>query len=165
MRKKIAAALVAGLVALSSQPASGATRITYDRVGDAPPRIDVVRARYSYGDGHVRVLARIPDLGRSGNAALSISRFDIFEAGYVVRVVKRLGQPPRIGLYYFNHFDLEPRRCPDVTGQWNRQQSIRLSVSTACLEGHARRNVFVQFGIAKRQHVDRAPALRNLARN
>jgi hypothetical protein len=66
VRKWIATVLVAGLVALSSQPATGAVRVTYDRVGDAPSSIDVVRARYSYGDGQVRVLARIPNLGRSG---------------------------------------------------------------------------------------------------
>jgi hypothetical protein len=165
MRRQVVGMLTTGIMVLSCQSAIAATTVKDDRTGDAPARIDATRARYTYGGGTVKVTARIPNLGNSGNAALSITRFDIFEAGYVVRIVKRQGQAPRVRLFYFNHFELEPRSCGDVNGQWNRQQSIRLAVSTACLDGHARRNIFVQFGIAKRRDVDRVPAVRNLRRD
>ncbi|UMG91331.1 hypothetical protein [Nocardioides sp. TF02-7] len=112
---------------------------------------------------HVRVLADVPDLGRRGSAALSISRFSIFEAGHVLRIMKRPGQSPRVRLFYFNHFDLEPRRCRAVSGAWDEDQ-VRLRVARRCLGDDARERVFVQFGIQRGQSVDRAPAVRRLPR-
>ncbi len=160
----VGAALISLLLPLTGTPAHAATRVKQDRTGDAPARIDITRATYTYADGRVKVRARIPDLGRYGTAALSISRFEIFEAGYVVRIVKRVGQPARVALFYFDHFDLHRRDCDQVSGNWN-DSSIRLAVSTSCLKRHARPRVFVQFGISRAGNSDFAPAVRSLPRD
>ena len=149
---------------LAASPAYAETKVKPDQAGDAPAAIDVTRARYTHGDGRVRVVARIPGLGGSGEAGLSISRFDIFEAGYVVRLDKRPGLPATVGLYYFNHFELEKRDCDGVTGKWGKS-AVRLSVARSCLDGHRTRRVFAQFGIAQGERDDFAPAARRLARD
>jgi len=160
----VATAVTALALTLTATPAGADTRTRQDPTGDAPAGIDVTRARYTYADGHVRVRATVPELGRRGRAELSISRFEIFEAGYVVRLVKRAGQPPRTRLFFFDHFDLTRRPCDDVTGTW-RQGTVRLSVATSCLQGHARRRAFTQVGLVRGGDVDLAPAVRRLARD
>ncbi len=50
-------------------PAHAETKIRQDRADDPPTKIDITRARYSYGDDQVRVVARIPQLGRAGKAS------------------------------------------------------------------------------------------------
>ena len=82
-----------------------------DAHGDAPTSIDITSVRYTHSKTRVSVVGTIPQLGQAGEASPSISRFSIFEAGYVVLVKKRPGEAPRVRLAYFNHFDLEPRRC------------------------------------------------------
>lgn len=159
-------AIVMAVVLIATLGASAAhaePRVRSDRVADAPAAIDVTRVRYSHADHQVRVRARIPDLGAAGVATLAITRFEIFEAGYVVRMVKRLGKPARVRLLYFDHFDLSRRECDGVAGRWN-DRSVRLAVPRSCLEGHAKRRVFVQFGIQRGRAVDRAPAVRRLPR-
>jgi hypothetical protein len=134
-----------------------------DRADDAVARIDIAGARYSYRPARISALARIPDLGRAGDASLSITRFEVFEAGYVLRITKRAGQRPRVRLFFFDHFSLNRRRCNGIRGGW-RDRAIRLSVPTRCLRGHARPQVFAQFGISRGRHLDRAPAVRRLSR-
>jgi hypothetical protein len=151
-------------LAFIGSPADAETKVRQDGVDDAPAKIDITRVRYSYGDDRVRAVARIPDLGRKGVAALSISRFEIFEAGYVVRIRKRLGEPPRVSLLYFDHFDLHPRECDGLSGAW-LDSAVKLSVETSCLRGHARPRIFTQFGIQRGADFDRAPAVRRLARD
>ncbi|MFC7496772.1 MULTISPECIES: hypothetical protein [unclassified Nocardioides] len=162
------AAWVAGsiltLMVGAAAPASAETVVRDDPTGDAPERIDVTRARYTHTDDQIRVVARVPELGDAGTAALSISRFGIFEAGYVVQIRKRPDEQPRARLLFFNHFDFEPRRCADVSGTWG-QRRVTLVVDRSCLTGHARRHVFAQFGIQHGQQVDRASAVRRLARS
>ena len=157
-------ALLAAMLASAVVPASAETVRRDDPRGDAPARIDVSRATYTHSQHRVRVVARIPSLGRAGTAVLSISRFEIFEAGYVVEIKKRAGEPPRTRLFFFNHFDLEPRRCAAVSGTWGDHR-VSLSVARSCLTGHARERVFVQFGIQHGSHVDRAPAVKRLRRS
>lgn len=159
-----AAALLVAIVTGALPPASAETVHRDDSRRDAPARIDVSRATYTHSQERVRVVARIPNLGRAGTAALSISRFEIFEAGYVVEIKKRAGEPPRTRLLFFNHFDLEPRRCDAVTGIWERRR-VSLTVDRTCLAGHARERVFAQFGIQSGAHVDRAPAVKRLHRS
>ncbi|WP_243056262.1 hypothetical protein [Nocardioides sp. SR21] len=158
------AALLVAMLTGALAPASAETVRRDDSRNDAPARIDVSRATYTHAQEQVRVVARIPNLGRGGTAALSISRFEIFEAGFVVEIKKRAGKPPRTRLFFFNHFDLEPRRCDAVTGTWGRRR-VSLSVDRACLDGHARERVFTQFGIQSGAHVDRAPAVKRLRRS
>lgn len=166
MRKSLA---VAGLLAvlignlLLAPSAHAETERRLDARNDAPDVIDVWAARYTHGLRQVRVVATIPDLGRRGSAALSITRFTVFEAGYVVQIKKRPGRPARTKLYYFNHFDLEPRRCSDVAGTWGAEK-IRLRVARRCLHDDAQEQVFAQFGIQRGQSIDRAPAIRRLQR-
>lgn len=155
-------ALLAATVAAA--PVHADTRSRTDPAGDAPPGIDITRARYSYEDGHVSVRARVPGLADVGKAELSISRFEIFEAGYVVRLVKRAGQPPRTRLFFFDHFDLTRRPCDDVAGSW-RAGTVRLSVAASCLQGHARRRAFTQVALVRGEDLDFAPEVRRLARD
>ncbi|MGB0101049.1 MAG: hypothetical protein WBP61_12295 [Nocardioides sp.] len=156
----VVVAMVLGVPAV----ASAETVRRDDARGDAPARIDVSRATYTHSQDRVRVVARIPELGRAGKASLSISKFEVFEAGYVVQIKKRAGEPPRTKLLYFNHFDLERRRCADVSGTWKRHR-VSLSVARTCLTGHQRRQVFAQFGIQRGSRVDRAPAVKRLDRS
>ena len=151
------------LVLLVAPPARAETVHHRDARGDAPSAIDIRSVDYSHGLQRVRVKADIPDLGSSGSAALSISRFTVFEAGYVIQIKKRAGTSAKARLYYFDHFDLEPRRCSSVSGRWGARQ-IKLAVARRCLDSHARNRVFVQFGIQRGRTVDRAPAVRRLAR-
>ncbi len=148
---------------IAAPAAIAETERRQDARNEAPSAIDISEVTYTHGLRQVRVVATIPDLGRRGSAALSISRFTIFEAGYVVEIKKRRGHPARTKLYYFNHFDLEPRRCSDVEGQWGADH-VRLKVARHCLDGHRREQVFAQFGIQRGEAIDRAPAVRRLQR-
>ena len=105
-----------------SVPAHAETRVKSDRLADAPDVIDISGVSYTHGNERVRVTAQIPHLGSAGEAALSISKFEIFEAGYVVRIVKQHGKPAKVGLFFFNHFDLEKRVCNDVSGSWDAER-------------------------------------------
>ena len=162
--KSLAAVIAMLSLVLVGSPAVAETVVDKDSVDDAPAWIDITRARYTYNSDRAKVIARIPDLGRAGEAALSITRFEVFEAGYVVRIIKRRGERATVGLYFFDHFDLNKRKCDGVSGTWG-DSYVRLSVPTDCLDGHAKRNVFAQFGIQRGQKVDRAPAVRRLARD
>ena len=156
--------LAAGvLVAATAAPAATETVERTDARRDAPASIDIATATYTHTRAHVRVVARIPELGGAGSASLSISRFGIFEAGYVVQIKKRAGRPARTRLLFFNHFDLEPRRCADLTGAWGRGRVV-LSVARSCLSGHAEERVFAQFGIQRGAEIDRARAVKRLDR-
>lgn len=154
---------VTAALVITALPAHAETVTRRDRANDAAARVDITRARYTYRPARISVLARIPHLGRAGDASLSITRFDVFEAGYVLRITKRVGQPPRVRLFFFDHFSLNRRRCQGSSGAWG-SRSIRLSVPTRCLHGHARPNVFAQFGISRGRQLDRAPAVRRLGR-
>jgi hypothetical protein len=162
---KASVVMMVGLMLVGgSLPAAQADTVRrQDATGDAPAVIDIRTADYTHSDRRVSVVAVIPDLGDRGRAALSITRFTIFEAGYVVRIKKRAGSPPRVRLLFFDHFGLEPRECAAVSGRWGEDR-IRLSVARACLDGHARNRVFVQFGIVRGDDVDRARAVRRLER-
>lgn len=135
-----------------------------DARGDAPSFIDVHAVMYAHGSDRVSVAATIPSLGRRGSASLSISQFTTFEAGHVVTIRKSPGRPVTVRLAYFNHFDLEPRRCGGVKGSW-RPAKVTLSVPRACLGEDATERVFVQFGIQHGNAIDRAPAVRRLQRS
>lgn len=163
---KILSVLLATLlgIPLLGSPAQAAIEVKRDRADDAPARIDIHSVAYEYGSGRVKVTASAPDLGRAGRADLSITRFEIFEAGYVLRIAKRRGNAARVRLYYFDHFDLNRRGCGGTTGRWN-DTSIRMTVPTACLTGHASRRIRVQFGTQHRRAIDRAPAVRRLVRD
>jgi hypothetical protein len=165
LRHLVRIAVVVASIALSLgvTPALAETKTRVDPADDAPAGIDITLARYSYENGRVSVMARVPHLARRGRADLSISRFEIFDAGYVLRLVKRAGKPPRTRLYFFDHFDLHRRPCDDVRGSW-RSGTVRLSVDADCLEDHARRRIFTQVGLIRRQTVDVAPAVRRLER-
>ena len=152
------------LLAVGLSPAHAQEAQRKDSHGDAPARIDIWSANYTHGKNRVTVVAKIPKLGRAGEASLSISRFTIFEAGYVALIKKRVGHKARVRLTYFNHFDLEPRQCSRISGRWAVSQ-IRLSVPRSCLRGHAKEKAFVQFGIQRNLKIDRAPAVRRLARS
>jgi hypothetical protein len=164
LKHLVGPAVVVATLAVGAAPADAETVGRDDPRQDAPANIDVTHATYTHSQDRVGVVARIPDLGRAGTAALSISRFGIFEAGYVVQIHKRAGEAPRTRLLFFNHFDLEPRRCDDVSGTWGEHQ-VTLSVARSCLTGHAREHVFAQFGIQRGDQVDHAPAVRRLNRS
>ena len=163
-RSQLGAVAAAVLLAAVVSPATAETVERADRRGDAPAGIDVVHATYSHTRDRVRVVARVPDLGRSGSATLSISRFEIFEAGYVLRIRARPSEPTRTRLLFFNHFDLEPRRCAAVTGSW-AHGVVRLSVARTCLVDHVAEQVFAQFHIRRGPDTDRAPPVRRLRRS
>jgi hypothetical protein len=154
----------ATLVIAVAAPAAGETVERDDRQGDAPASIDVVHATYSHTHSRVRVVARLPHLGRGGAADLSISRFEVFELGYVLRITNRPGKPPRTQLLFYNHFDLVPRGCAAIAGTWTRGV-IRMSVARTCLAGHAAEDVFAQFAIRHGRNTDRVPAVRRLHRS
>jgi hypothetical protein len=122
--------------------------------------------RYAHLDDRVRVSAKIPDLGRSGTADLLVSRYEIFEAGYVARIRKPRGEPARVSLLYFDHFDLKKRSCKGLSGTWGRQV-VRMKVPRSCLKGHATKRVMTQFFIAfgSGEQFDEAPAVRRLRRS
>jgi hypothetical protein len=150
-------------LALGSSPAYSQTVHRQDAKDDAPATIDVRGVDYSHAKRRVRVEARIPDLGNRGSAALSISKFTIFEAGYVLEIVKRAGKQPKLKFGFFNHFEVEPRECSTMSGRWSGD-TVFLSVARKCLVGHVRERLFVQFGIQRGQSVDLAPPVRRLRR-
>ena len=156
-RRMATTALVLGLC-LSSGVAAAETVVRVDKTGDAPRGIDIDSARYSYAGGEVAVTARVQDLQRMGSASLSITRFEVFEAGYIVRIVKKRGRPAQTALLYFDHFDATERTCDGVRGRWGRSR-IRLVVPTECLRDHRTSSLFVQFGISDAGRVDHAPAV------
>jgi hypothetical protein len=160
---RIAALVAAAALVLTAAPAHAQTVERTDRRGDAPASIDVARATYTHGAETISVVARVPRLGDRGTAALSLSKFEIFEAGYVVRIRKRPGREPRVRLFFFNHFDLEPRTCSAVSGSWGPRR-VTLSVARSCLVDHAQDTMFAQLGLRRGADVDFAPAVKRLRR-
>ncbi len=156
--------MVTLVIAAPAGTAHAESRSKGDPADDAPASIDLRRVAYGYTDGTVSVKARVPDLGKSGRADLSITRFMVFEAGYVLRIVKHRGSGPKVGLYYYDHFSLERRACTGLGGRW-KKPVIALSVPTGCLRGHARRRIRVQLGAQRGSNIDRAPAIRHLERD
>ncbi|GAA3530035.1 hypothetical protein AFL01nite_00400 [Aeromicrobium flavum] len=159
------AALVGGLAA----PAAADSATRRDPSGDAPARIDITKVRYSHLSDRVRVSAKIPELGRSGTAELTVSQYEIFEAGYIVRIRKHRGEKARVALLYFDHFDVKKQKCRGVSGTWG-EQVIRLKVPRSCLKkrGHATEELtlqlFTSFGTTGEQ-VDEAPQATSLPRS
>lgn len=158
----LGAALLTGGLAV---PAGAQTVVRPDPRGDAPDRIDVTRAAYAHGEHRVRVIARTPELGKAGTADLLISRFEIFEAGYVVRIRQRRDRPARLSLLHFDHFDLLPVACEGLSGAWGPRR-IRLSVPRSCLTGHATNRVFAQLFVAfgSGEQFDEVRAVKRLRR-
>ena len=158
-------ALVCGALLLGVSSAAHAEEVWRDDVrGDAPAAIDARGARYTHGENRVTVVAKLPKLGGVGQAALSISRFTIFEAGYVALITKQAGEKPRVRLTFFDHFKLNPAKCSSISGAWGDGR-IKLSVARTCLLGHAREMIYVRFGIQRGSKVDRVPAVEQLARS
>lgn len=158
-----AALLVGGVAA----PASAQTVTKDDPSGDAPARIDITKVRYTHESDRVRVSAKIPELGRSGTADFLVSRYEIFEAGYVVRIRQHQDQPAKVSLLYFDHFDLKKRTCKGISGSWG-PQVVRLKVPRSCLKGHATKYVSTQFLIsygAGGERFDEAPMVKRLRRS
>lgn len=166
MRKTLAAIGLLSVLLGTLLPAPSAhadSERRRDARNDAPDVIDIWSATYTHSERRVSVEAVIPELGREGSASLSVTQYTTFEAGYVVQISKRADQRARVGLYYFNHFDLEPRRCSEVSGTWGKGR-IRLAVPLRCLRDDAGQHVFVQFGIQRGESIDRAAAVRQLER-
>lgn len=158
----LAAAALTGALAT---PATAETVVRRDPRGDAPDRIDTTRAAYAHGEHRVRVVARVPKLGKAGTADLLVSRYEIFEAGYVVRIRERRDKPARLRLLHFDHFDLVPVACEGLSGSWG-QRRVRLSVPRSCLTGHATNRVFTQLFIAfgSGEQFDEVRAVKRLRR-
>lgn len=154
--------LITALVLAGSGVALADTAIKKDPRGDAPAKIDVTKATYTYDSQTVSVDARIPALGNRGDAALSISQFAIFEAGYIGRIQREPGSAPKVGLFYFDHFTTKKQKCDGITATW-RKGHITIDVPVTCLvNGFPSAQVFVQFGIVSGNGLDRAPAIRRL---
>lgn len=158
----LGAALLVGGLAL---PADAQTVVRPDPRGDAPDRVDVTRAAYAHGQHRVRVIARTPALGTAGTADLLVSRYEIFEAGYVVRIRQRRDEPVRLVLLHFDHFDLKRVACDGLSGAWGPRR-IRLSVPRSCLTGHATNRVFAQLFVAfgSGEQFDEVRAVKRLRR-
>lgn len=159
-----AVALVGGL----SAPAVADTAVRKDPAGDAPARIDVTKVRYSHLSDRVRVSAKIPKLGKSGTADFLVSKFEIFEAGYVVRIRQPKGKRAQVSLLYFDHFSLKKQKCKGVSGSWGKNV-VRLKVPRSCLKkrGHATKELTTQFFISfgSGEQFDEAPAVLSLRRS
>lgn len=157
-------ACLALVLLMSNAPmAAGATARVSDPQGDAPPAYDVRAVRYAHSDARVLAVARVPALGNRGKAQLSVTNFTVFEAGYVGQITRRPGQAPRIKLYYFDHFDLQPRVCAGIDGSWGDTR-IRISIPKNCMEGDVAdaHRLFVQFAAGRGGDFDLAPAVRRL---
>ncbi|WP_370614319.1 hypothetical protein [Mumia sp. Pv 4-285] len=155
----------AAALALSSAPASAEERSRTDRAGDAPARIDLTHVSYRHTEARVSARIRVPDLGRRGRASLAVSRFGIFEAGYVAVVRKKPGRPATTRLLFFDHFDTTPRQCDGLRGSWKRATgTVSISVPRACLDGHRTRKVYVAARTMRGSSFDDARPVRRLAR-
>lgn len=163
-RPAIVTLVLAVLLAVLPATASADTTIRRDPRNDAPAGIDITRVRYSYTDNRVSTRVRVPELADSGRIGLSISRYSIFEAGYVAVVRRRSDGTTSRRLLYYNHFDTTPRRC-DVDGSWNSSTGIvRVSVPRSCLENHRTPRIYVAARVLRGQRFDDAPPARRLPR-
>ncbi|KAA1420111.1 hypothetical protein FE697_019745 [Mumia zhuanghuii] len=159
-----AAGCAAALV-LAAPPAAADERVREDRRDDAPASIDIARVTYRHTETRVAARIRVPELGRKGRASLAISRFGVFEAGYVAVVRKRPGDRTTTRLLFFDHFDAHPRSCDGLRGSWRRATgTIRISVPRTCLEGHRTRKVYVAARTIRGSSLDDARPVRRLAR-
>lgn len=159
----LTAVLAAVLVLLPSN-AGAATATRSDSRNDAPARIDIARVQYRHGVHRVSTKVRIPELGRTGRVSLAISRFEIFEAGYVAIVRRRGDGSLSRRLMYFDHFDTTPRRC-DVSGSWSLALGlVTVSLPRNCLEGHRTNRLYVAARSIRGERFDDAPAVRRLRR-
>ena len=143
--------------------ADGAIARVADPLNDAPPQYDVTGVRYEHSSARVSAVARLPELGRRGKAQLAITHFTVFEAGYIGQLSKRPGAAPRVQLFYFDHFDSSPRKCPGIEGTWGEGR-IQIFVPKACMgqEVQQAERVFVQFTAGIGGEFDSAPAVRRL---
>lgn len=151
---------------LSVLPASAAadTATRRDPRGDAPAGIDIVRSHYRHAVRSVSARVYLPALSDTGSVSLAISRFDVFEAGYVAVVRRRADGTVSRRLLYFDHFDYLPRRC-DVGGRWNRDTGVvTVKVPRRCLDDHRRPRLYLGARAYKRNRVDVAPPVLRLRR-
>lgn len=106
----------------------------------------------------------MPHLDGPARASLAISKFTIFEAGYVAIVRKTASGEVSKRLFYFNHFELVPRKCK-VSGSWNeRASSVRIAVPRKCLKHHKKNRLYVAARTIRGKKFDDAPAVRRLER-
>ena len=163
---KVASVCVAAACTLALVPgsASAATALRSDRRGDAPKSIDITRTTYRHAPARVSVKIRARALDGPGRAELAISKFTIFEAGYVARVKKKANGRVSKRLFYFNHFRLVPRSCK-VSGVWNeRRSTVRISVPRRCLKHHRKNRLYVAAMTVHGKKFDKARAVRRLKR-
>lgn len=158
------AALLAVVVTLLPASASAETVVRLDARNDSPAGVDITRVRYAYSVERVAAKVRVPELAPTGRMGLSISRFEVFEAGYVAVVRRRADGTVSARLLYFDHFDTTPRRC-DVDGAWSRATgTIRVSVPVSCLDGHRTQRIYTAARTLRGNHADDAPVVRRLSR-
>lgn len=135
-----------------------------DARNDAPAGIDITRVEYRHHAHRVSARVRVPDLARTGRVSLAISKFDVFEAGYVAVVRRRSDGTVSRRLTYFNHFDTTPRSCR-VRGTWDRSDGVvTVSVPRRCLDGHRRERIYTAARALRGGVFDDAPSVRRLQR-
>lgn len=152
-------------LALTASPAGADTRARTDARRDAPASIDISRATYRHTGSRVSTTIRVPHLGKRGRASLAISRYGIFEAGYVAVVRKMPGQRAKARLFFFDHVQNRPRACTGLRGTWKRSTgTITVSVPRTCLPGHRTRRLYVAARTMRGDAFDDAPAVTRLRR-
>jgi hypothetical protein len=158
------ATVLTAVLALLPASASAETVVRRDARNDAPAGIDITRVAYAYSARRVAATVRVPELARTGRMGLSISRFEVFEAGYVAIVRRSSDGTVSARLLYFDHFDATPRPC-DVDGTWSRDAGvITVSVPVGCLDGHRRQRIYTAARTLRRDLIDDAPVVRRLSR-
>lgn len=159
------ATVLAAVVALFPSSASAETAVKRDQRNDAPAGIDITRVAYAYSDQRVAATVRVPELGATGRMGLSISRFEVFEAGYIAVVRRTADGTVSARLLYFDHFDTTPRPC-DVDGTWSRAAGvITVSVPVSCLRRHRTEQIYTSARTLRGERFDDAPAVPRLSRN
>lgn len=103
-----------------------------------------MRVQYRHAPRTVSARVRIPDLAQRGGVLLRTTRFDIFEAGYIAVLRKRPDGSLSKRLFYFDHFDVHPRRG-DVRGSWRTGAGVvRVSVPRSCLDHNRRPRLYLE---------------------
>ena len=159
------ATVLTAVLALLPASASAETVVRRDARNDAPAGIDITRVAYAYSARRVAATVRVPELARTGRMGLSISRFEVFEAGYIAVVRRTSDGTVSARLLYYDHFDTTPRPC-DVEGSWSRAAgAITVGVPVSCLRRHRTEQIYTSARTLRGERIDDAPAVRRLSRS
>jgi hypothetical protein len=157
LRTVLLATLATLLATLMVQaPAGAATVSTTDRVGDAPPYIDITAVTVRNSADRLVVTATVPGLDRRGGFGFGYSDRPI---GGLIVLARRNGAGPRLEAVYCGKIRCHDVHCPGLRVRYGRDR-VTAVVPQRCYPGVAPDPAVVSVTSGARDAYDAVRAVR-----